>query len=186
MKLLLPVVLAWAAWLPMSCNAEWKGFSLPEYSNPVSAIHPLGVREFVNGQWLTGYGKDLAYYQIPGTLNGKPLPKLYLALDHLFNADELLAAPGKARGVFGPAIGTEIGGLASKVQGAANFAINFVHETGGPVIQAPPWLTEQLDNWLTVEAGGGYRLFGNMPDVKPWSAWVGGRVRIQFDLGVHH
>lgn len=161
--------------------ADWHGFALPDYTNPVTLIHPVGVRGFVNGQWLTGYGKDLLFYQAPIA----HIPKLYLSVDHLFNAAELVPL-SHARGVFGPSVGFSIGGFASKLQQVISSTVNFIHETGGPVILLPPWITNDLDKWVTIETGGGYRVARAMPDVKPWEAWVGGRVTVYFDVTAHH
>jgi len=159
-----------------------KGLSIP---SGIKAS-PVAVREYVNGQWLAGFGFDILYWQIPGTIKGKPWPKLYLAVNHTYNADELFNAPSKAAGLWGPAVGISIGGFATKAMTAINDALNFVHDIGGPYFNPPPWLINDLDKWVTVELGGGYRIFGHNADVPPWGATVGGKVSITFDLTAHH
>lgn len=169
-------------------SSGWHGLSLPDWSTGLH-LNPNGGRDLINGQWLGGYGIDALYYQIPGSFQGKPLPKLYLSVDHEWNAADLLSTPKKAQGLWGPSLGTSIGGLATKAQALVNllpYAIDAVAGTNAPKLNLPPWLVTDLDKWVTIESGAGNRIFGNLNGVKPWGAWIGGRVTVQFDVNAHH
>lgn len=165
--------------------ASWHGLSLYDYSQGIN-MHPIADREFVNGQWTAGYGVDMFYYQIPGTFQGKSLPQLYFALDHEWNAQELTSHPGQVQGIWGPGVGTSVGGLATTFQKIGTGLVKLVTLMQGPAINLPPWFVNDLDKWVTIEGGGGYRVFGHTSDVKPWAAWVGGRVTVQFDVTAKH
>lgn len=165
--------------------ADWHGLSLPDWSTGLH-VSPIASREFVNGQWLAGYSLDVFYYQLPGSIHGQPLPKLYFALDHQFNAADLVSSPSHAVGLWGPAVGVSIGGLASKLQTVIVSAVGLLHSGLGEALTLPPWITNDLDKWITLEAGGGNRVAGHLDGVKPWGAWVGGKVSITFSVLAHH
>lgn len=175
------IILAVAALVGLSnvCSSQmtvpttWNGFSLPASVS----MDPKGGRGIVNGQWLAGYGVDVLYYQAPFAF-----PKLYLAINHYYNAAELLRQPGNAAGIFGPGIGMSVGGFATKTAQV----YHAITPDSAPSIGVPPWLMSDLDNWLTFEISGGYRLFGHAPDVKPWECTLGGKVAVKFDVTAHH
>lgn len=129
-------------------------------SKDVGDFYTVGARDYVNGQWLSGWGKEL----FPIVYKGQEVA--YIAAQNLFNASEA------GKGAVGAAIGIRpvnlINGLAQGL-GAASQLINL-----------PP-VAQQVGNFLSFEAGYDYRI-QNTPGVSRHVGTVGGQVRIPFDL----
>lgn len=162
--------------------SEWHGFSRPDNIS----VQPIATRDIYNGQWLAGYSVDLLYYK-PTWLShiyGLSQSQFYVAIEHQYNAAELtpLDKIQNAAGVFGGGAGLSIGGLASTVSNLFHAIV----PPGAPSLAIPDWLMNDLDNWITVECNGGYRVFGHSVDVSPWVAGIGGKVTIRFDVTAHH
>lgn len=163
-------------------QADWHGFSRPDNIT----AQPIASRDLYNGQWLAGYSIDLLYWH-PVFLSHIPLMErsmFYLALEHQYNASELtpLNKIQNAAGVFGTGLGISIGGLATTV----STLFHALTPVNTPTLNIPPWLFNDLDNWLTVEGNAGYRFFGHSEDVYPWAIGIGGKVAIKFDVTAHH
>lgn len=117
----------------------------------------VGVRDFYNGQWLAGYGKEL----FPITRNGVEI--LYIAGYNVFNADEA------GKGAVGLSVGCR--------------PVAFINEVGEivgathKVITLPPF-AEKIGKLSSLEFGYARRFFNASPS---WSRDVwsfGGQVAL--------
>lgn len=123
-------------------------------------LNTVGAYDFNNGQWLSGFSKEL----FPVTKDGKKIA--YLAAEQLFNISEA------GKGSFGMAFGVPTGPVTSLLQ---EWTVKLV-----PSSKLPPWVMT-LSEWTSFEVGAGYRFFGSSPDTKPWVYTIGGQVRIPLD-----
>lgn len=171
------LIMAFLMSIPCSGWAGVLGFSLPEHLS----YDAKGGYGFVNRQWLVGGGADVLYWQAPSLKTGAidlSLPQIYLSVDHFYNANELLAAPGKAGGVFGLGLGATVGGFASKT--AALYHV--LTPDTAPQAHIPDWLMKGIDSWLSIQGGCGNRVFGGFSGVKPWECTVAGKLKTGLEL----
>ena len=120
-------------------------------------IDGVGAFDFKHSQWMTGASKDLLL------VNKGPKQVLYLSGENLFNLNE------KGKGAFGLALGTPIGTLTSKLDDLIGHIL--------PDKTMPIWLSN-IGNWVSVEAGASYRIFGCPEGQTPMVYTVGGKLRI--------
>ncbi len=122
-----------------------------------------GVRDFQNGQWLSGYEIDAVWLR----RSGDPKPIAYLAGNQLFNANE------KGKGSLGLSLGLTTGKVAELIEGAAEILMpSHAHRFA--------WM-KKASNWVTIEVAGGYRLFGAQDELSPWVWGLGGKVRVPIE-----
>lgn len=129
-------------------------------STDIGDFYTVGARDYYNGQWLSGWGKEL----FPITYNGNEAA--YLSAQNVFNANE------GGKGAIGGAFGIRPINLINAIGTAAGAASN--------VIKLPPW-AQSINNFMSVEAGADYRI-QNTPGVSRLVLTVGGQVRVPFDL----
>lgn len=129
-------------------------------SQDIGDFYTVGARDFHNGQWLSGWGKEAA----PIRYDDREVA--FIALHNLFNADK------GGKGAIGGALGIRPVNLINGV-GAAVGAVD-------DVIPLPPW-AQKINNFTSLEAGVGYRL-QNVPGVSRLETTLGGQVRVPLDL----
>lgn len=166
------VVPAPAPATPALLNPLWKAdlgggfaFQLPSMAQ-VEAVNVLALRDYYNGQWLIGYGHEVAYL----TRNGDELA--YADVWNAFNTDD-------GRGVFGASIG---------IHPAAAF-----YDTIGALFGAaqsfgqslPPW-AQKLNSFTSLEIGEGNRFFGGGGPAKRRVDAIGGEINIPFGELFNH
>lgn len=178
----------------VTAPTNWHGFSLPNFKSAIP-LSTLGGWAFINKQAKQGQGLDLVYYQIPGTLNGKPLPQLYLALDEWQNGSDLFTNPGHMATIWGPGIGTSIGGLGTIVQTSLLTVLNLPAKLGLPIPlipNLPASITNAIDKYVSVEVSGGPIVGGNEAGLNhcaifgglPCDFIVGGKVNVPISFSV--
>jgi len=123
----------------------------------------VGARDLQRGQWLSGVGVDMLWLH----REDEKQPIFYLSGQHLYNASE------QGKGSLGAAFGVNTGKAGEVVQRGAELLLpDQAHRL--------KWLTA-LSNWVSVEASGGYRVFGTPQGQSPWVYAVGGKVRIPLE-----
>lgn len=129
-------------------------------SKDVGDFYTVGARDYFNGQWLSGWGKELFPFIYDYN------EAAYISVQNLFNANE------GGKGAIGAAFGFRPVNLINDVARAAGAL--------GDIIVLPPFL-RQVNNFTSIEAGWNYR-FQNVPGVSREERTIGGQVRIPFNL----
>lgn len=129
------------------------------FSTSLSDTYVIGAYDFVNKRPLAGYGKEVLHFSKGATQFA------YLSGRHMFDASQ------NGRGQFGVALGANIGALGQKVADLTGKA--------GEVVPMPSWIAKTA-NFVSIEVGGGYWP-EPIPETKPWSWDVGGKIRIPVD-----
>lgn len=131
-------------------------------------VYLEGARDYYNGQWLAGWGKELA----PLTHNGNEV--LFVSAYNLYNADEA------GRGVIGGAVGCRPIALineAARIAGLANGLIPTPKcDTQCDGLGAN--FLKDVAEYSSIEVGGGYRMFSSPPGVSRFASTIGGQIHI--------
>lgn len=154
-----------------------KGYSIG--LNTDFNFYTVAQRDWFNGMWLIGYGKDIApLYRTYSDGTKKEL--LFLGVYNTF-------AVGDGRGVFGLDFGVHATAVADGLQGFVNSISGLKLDV---IPQMPPWL-QKIGQWTTFEVGAGYRVFGQPKsfddqNIKRFCATVGGQVKVPFETLFNH
>ncbi|MDE2099551.1 MAG: hypothetical protein KGL39_20025 [Patescibacteria group bacterium] len=147
-------------YVPASLNLHITNKLTLGVSTDVGDFYTVGARDYNNGQWLAGWGKEL----FPIKYNSNEVA--YLSAQNVFNASE------GGKGAIGVALGFRpinmINGIASGIGVVGNF------------ISLPPF-AQSLSNYLSIEFGYDYRL-QNTPGVSRNVLTIGGQVRVPLNL----
>lgn len=132
-------------------------------SSDVGDFYTVGCFDYVNNQFLAGWGKEL----FPVKYNNREVA--YFAAQNVFNANE------GGKGAIGGAFGVRPVNLINSVAQAVG--------TVGSLVTLPP-LLNTISNYSSFEVGYAYRL-QNIPGLSRHEGTVGGQVRVPFDLLTH-
>jgi len=122
-----------------------------------------GHRDVTNSDYLAGYGVDLLWIK----KRDENRPVVYLATNHLFNANE------KMKGSLGASLGVSTG----KAGETINKVFNMITPDHADRLK---WIGN-LSNFVSIEIGGGYRYLGAADGVKKLHWGYGGKLRIPVD-----
>ncbi len=123
---------------------------------PLSLNYQLvGARDLRYGEWLTGQSVDVLWLR----RKDEKVPIFYFALNHLFNFDRA------GKGAFGGALGVNTGKMSQHLEKAANLLIP-------GQAKRLAWLGK-ASNWISIEGGGGYKLYGVPAGQNNWYYTIG-------------
>lgn len=132
-----------------------KGWKLNLNTSGDMTVH--GAYDFRGHQWMSGYGRELFFL----TRNDKK--SLYIAARHMFLMKEA------AKGVADLALGVPSGVLGEKLDDLTGLFV--------PDGKLPSWATK-LGNFVSVEGGVGYRLYGVPAEASKFVYSLGGQINI--------
>lgn len=119
-----------------------------------------GFRNMKAGQWLTGYGADFLAFK----RRDEARPIVYLALNHLFNADE------EGKGSLGLSLGMPTGKAGEMID-------KVLYAVAPDQAKRFAWFGK-LSNFVSFEAGFGYKFFGAAGPVDRFHYGYGGKLKI--------